>query len=216
LKKIHEGSIYRQTITMAKRDYEKEMADAAEQDDFKTWQALYRARNAAQPGSYINGQPASQVVGSGAPVEMAAPQTAPANPSKVAALAQQLGIQADQANKSFDDEGKDRYNQFLMSKGINPGAIGNGMVDDQGVLHQPTLDQVQSAQDLVNARSGLHSRYTQLASQSRNPVFAQQMLDQRDYTLPNTGTRDAQSNLRYWLNRLRSSQQIASSNGFAG
>jgi len=196
-------------------DYDSLLAQAAANNDFNEYHRLYQERDANMPaGGTINGVPATQVVGAGAPVE-AAPSTPPSNPDKLASAIQaaQDRIKAGQPQTS-----PKAYDQFLASQGINPNTIGGATLvgprfDEDGKplaqrLEVPTRDQEQAVSDTISNQQALDAatrHAAQLALRAGNAGAYYQLMNQLRYQRGAAGSsRSSEANRAYFLQRFSS------------
>lgn len=223
---------------MAKKDddLESQMAAAAKADDFATWQSLNRQFNAQRGGrSYINGQPAAEVIGTSAQVAANNP-VLPVDPPQYAntnqtdhhiAMMEKYGVTgAGTSLKGEEPLTRDQqealkigqYNRFLLDSGIEPNSIGNATVDENGRMEAPSIAMETAARDQVNRLHGVHNKYANAAGRLRqnNPAASLALDQEADSVAPNVAqNRSSQGNLQYWLNKLRSYRGVQQSNGFA-
>lgn len=165
---------------MARSSYESRLAKAAEEDDFKAFQAAYRERDKWRDGrGTINGRLASDVVGTAEELAAALPlQTAPGIPAVAApdlpavraSMDRNIGNLAQQ-RAAAEEASRMRYKSFLADQGEDPYSM-SGMPyvtspTGERVVRLPTRDEREAALKAEAERSKLHSRATRLARGSQ-------------------------------------------------
>lgn len=165
---------------MARSSYESRLAKAAEEDDFKAFQAAYRERDKWRDGrGTINGDLARDVVGT--PEQVAASNPIRVAPGARAVVAPDtLAVRASmdsnfqnlaQQREAAEEASRMRYKSFLSDQGVDPYSL-SGMpyvtnTEGERVVRLPTRDEEEGTLKAEAELSKLRSRATRLARSSQ-------------------------------------------------
>lgn len=175
----------------------------------------------SEPLSYA---PTREIVGIDTPygegiVERSTMRTPNAFQMAVDSMSERFGNTPDQIRER-ENTGRDRYNAFLESRGINPDSIGTARLTGNAYnrgLDIPSVEQEFDAINLGNRVAGMDTRDRIAANRMRfrNPAGYAEMsnrLAQADYL---RGPNSAELRRDYWLNRLGGAYDYrATANGY--
>lgn len=189
------------------------MAIASNIPEDDAWIQRYRAEQAARAGrSFINGVPAEQAL-AGVPRSIVtnSPGVAavtPAQADRAMVTAEQIGAQVGTVEaEERAAESQDRYDRFLLEKGIDPNRIGAATTrtpsGDRTFL-QPSLEQQQAgvaahdASNAVDARARIAARRLY----GRDPAAWASISNQVAQNREARGTNNASQLNDYWQSRI--------------